>query len=123
MPSTQDPDTSPETQIEESSTSTPQDQKSVEGGTTAPPAERDKSTGEEEESSIPLLGEGDVLDRLTNRTRKKRGRKLPLRRKKKPRQREKRKPTTKQSSNRRMKKNSRDTTAKPATASSNTSVN
>ena len=71
MPSTQDPDTSPETQIEESSTSTPQDQKSVEGGTTAPPAERDKSTGEEEESSIPLLGEGDVLDRLTNPTQKK----------------------------------------------------
>lgn len=70
MPSTQDLDTSPEPQIEDSSPSTPLDSTSVEGGTTAPPAERDKSTGEEAESSIPLLGEGDVLDRLTNPTQK-----------------------------------------------------
>lgn len=70
MPSTQDLDTSPEPQIEDSSPSTPLDSTSVEGGTTAPPAERDKSTGEDAESSIPLLGEGDVLDRLTNPTQK-----------------------------------------------------
>jgi len=70
MPSTIDPDSSPEIQTEAPSTSAPQDPVSVEGGKTAPPAERDKSTGEKAESSIPLLGEGDVLDRLTNPTQK-----------------------------------------------------
>ena len=66
MPSNNDPDASPETLNEAPSPSSPPESTPVEGGTTAPPADSGKDTPKEETPSVPLLGEGDVLDRLTN---------------------------------------------------------
>lgn len=66
MPSNNDPDASPETLNEDPSPSSPPESTPVEGGTTAPPADSGKNPPKEETPSVPLLGEGDVLDRLTN---------------------------------------------------------